>query len=418
MTETVLVLTAYDLSAIPVVKWLSDRFRVVLLASRNAANQLNFADFTDSVREIAGWRWVDDLFGSYQTVEHALRWHEQFGIRHVVCLDETGLIFAARLRELLGVSSGQRPESALAYRSKSVMYDVVAGSVPVPEYLVASSAFDVLAAVNELGLPVVVKPEDGLGSRDTFVLRDRAELQVWLRGRGAVFPNAVLVQRYVDAEMYHVDGVTTSNEVYGPVVSKYGGSTLGYQRSAPLVSTMEHSGSPVSRLLTDCVRRVVKAMPDTGGSSFHAEFFVAGDDVWFCEIASRTGGAGVGQCYELATGLNLFQAHALLQCDRVEDLSPGLAELTAVERYGWYLQNAPEGVFLGAPGRCDVPGVVEYAVLGKIAQRYDGPKSSVDAIQRFVVELRSSSAAESTFGRISDWCAENNVIADGGSGTS
>ncbi|MDH6123909.1 ATP-grasp domain-containing protein [Kitasatospora sp. GP82] len=413
--ETVLVLTPFDLSAIPLVQWLSDRFRVVLIASRNATNQLNYPSFLESVGSVEEWRWVENLYDDYATVEQAQAWHERFGIRHVVCLDEKGLIFAAQLRELLGVETGQRLDSALAYRIKPRMYQAVMGSVPVPEFVVAASSFEVMTAIRDLELPLVVKPVDGAGSTNTFVLRDRADADRWLREHQVTFAAPVLVQRFVDGDMFHVDGLTKANEVYGVTVSKYGGSTLGYQDSRALTSTMVEAGSEVFELLTDSVERVVRALPDTGGSAFHAEFFVTDDGrVYFCEVASRGGGAGVGPCYELATGVDLFEAHALLQCGLEEEVLARLGELDGARRFGWYLETAPKGKLLALPARCDLAGVVRYDVLGRMGQSYDGPKSSVDAIQRFIVETPDERTATKTFDEIGEWCSMNRLVAENG----
>ncbi len=104
---TVLVLAGYDLQVIPIVSWLADRFRVVLIATKNATNQRNQTAFAASVGLAAQWRWIDDAFNNYTTIEQAMRWHQQDAISHVVCLDELGLICAAELRALLGVSTGQ-----------------------------------------------------------------------------------------------------------------------------------------------------------------------------------------------------------------------------------------------------------------------------------------------------------------------
>ncbi len=300
------------------------------------------------------------------------------------------------------------------------MYDLVRGSettrgrVAVADYVTARTAFDVLRAVDRIGLPLVIKPVDGGGSQDTYVLRTQDQLRGWLAARQTTLPGTVLVQRFVDAPMYHVDGIVAAGEVYRPVVSRYGGSTLGFQDGTPLVSKMIEDGSALHQLLVEAVERVLSALPPTGGCSFHAEFFVdEASDVYFCEIASRTGGAGVATCYQLATGLDLFQAHGLLQCGIVDDVIARLLPPSG-QRYGWYLQPAPPGTVLAMPERCELAGVVDYDASGRIGQPRPGPSSSVDAIQKFIVEFGDDAQAEKIFQAISNWSDVHDIVVPAG----
>jgi biotin carboxylase len=414
MTEqTVLVLAGYDLRVIPVVRWLADRYRVVLIATKNATNQRSHPAFAESVSLAAQWCWIDDAFDSYRTVEQAQSWHRDTAISHVVCLDELGLICAAELRALLGVRTGQQLDSATAFRVKSRMYDLVRSgptTVPVAAYRTAETGFDVLRATDQLGLPVVIKPVDGGGSQDTHAIRSPRELFDWLADRPIRLPGPVLIQRFVAAPMYHVDGIAAGGAVHAPVVSRYGGSTLGYQQAQPLVSSMTDPASSAYRRLVEATEQVLGALPDAGGCAFHAEFFLDDDgQVHFCEIASRTGGAGVAECYRLATGVDPFWAHALLQCGGGAEVISRLRQ-TGSTRFGWYLQPAPTGTVLALPERCELPGVLDYDPAGRIGQSRTGPVSSVDAVAKFIVEFSDDAEAEKLFQTIAHWFDLHSIV--------
>jgi biotin carboxylase len=412
-TETVLVLTGYDLETIPVVHWLADRFRVVLIASRNAANERHPGAFAEAIGRAADWRWIDDVFDSRRTVETALEWHRGFGVDHVVCLDEKGLVCAAELRRLLGVKTGQDVESAHAYRFKDRMYRAAARGVAVPEFVVAASTFEVARAVERLGMPVVVKPVGGSGSRDTHVLGTEEELGHWLAARPLGLSSPMLVQRFVDGTMFHVDGLAVAGGVHAVRVSRYGGSTLGYQGSQPLTSTMLEPDSELSALLVDQVARTVAALPDAGDGVFHAEFFVtATGEVYLCEIAARAGGGGIRQCHELATGVNLFHAHTLLQCGLREEVL-AMSDETVVDRgrYGFFLESAPTGRLLSASVDCGLPGVVSCDVMAKLGQVHSGASSSADVLRRFVVEVGDEAETAELYRRIDAWCRDSLVVA-------
>lgn len=412
--ETVLVLTGYDLHSVPVVSWLAERFRVLLIASRNATNQHSYPTFLECAEKVERWHWIDDVFDNYATFELAQDWHESYGIQHVVALDEFGIICAAQIRELLGVRSGQHLQSALAYRNKSRMYEYVARSrVVVPEFRVATGAFEVLGAIRELGLPVVVKPVDGAAAQHTYVLRDDADAGAWLRGHPLALPKPVLVQQYIDGPMYHVDGLTKGGEVHGVAVSEYSADSLTYHSSRSQHSTMLVPGTERFELLRESVVEVVRALPDTGGSSFHAEFFVTpAGQAYFCEVGSRTGGAGVRRTHERATGVHLPRAHALLQCGLADEVLPAAQGPRADRRYGWYLEYAPQGTLLAVPDRCDLPGVVHYEVHGAFGQARGAAASSVDAVQMLIVEAEDDESFAKTVAAIGDWCAATRLTAE------
>ncbi|SNX88540.1 ATP-grasp domain-containing protein [Streptomyces sp. TLI_55] len=410
---TVLVLMGYDLAAIPVVRWLADDFQVLLVAARNATNQRHSDAFATACAAAAEWRWIDALFDDWQTVETALTWHRTYGIDHVVCLDEKGLIIAARLRALLGVRTGQGVASAHAYRYKDRMYRAAGQAVAVPRFVVAASSFEVADAAERLGLPVVVKPVDGSGSRDTHVLRDSAELLAWLRGRPIRRPEPVLVQRFVDGDMYHVDGVVAGGRTHGVRVSRYGGSTLGYKDSQALTSTMVDTGGKEFAVLSEQVARTVAALPDPADSVFHAEFFLtAAGDAYLCEIAARAGGGAIAPAYALSTGVDLFWAHALLQCGLVDEVlaaydAPG----TRGGRYGFLLENTPAGRLLWASSDCELPGVVRCDLLARPGQVYEGPASSADLLRQFVIEVHDDQDTADLYRRIDTWCHHNRAVA-------
>ena len=104
--------------------------------------------------------------------------HARSPFTAIVRMSEYDLIRAARLRERFGIP-GQSVASAVAYRNKVRMKELVraAGTVAVPGFRAIESPLDLVAAVEEWGFPLVVKPVDGGGSRGVTVVRGPAELE-------------------------------------------------------------------------------------------------------------------------------------------------------------------------------------------------------------------------------------------------
>lgn len=82
----------------------------------------------------------------------------------------------ADAREKLGIE-GMGLKVATRFRDKDAMKDVLRrAGVPVARSVLATSANELGAFVREVGFPIVIKPQAGLGSRATFRIASEAQL--------------------------------------------------------------------------------------------------------------------------------------------------------------------------------------------------------------------------------------------------
>lgn len=82
----------------------------------------------------------------------------------------------AEARELADVP-GMRPAIARRFRDKDVMKEVLRGkNVPVAASALVSSAAELNAFIDEVGLPIILKPQAGFGSRGTHRISSREDL--------------------------------------------------------------------------------------------------------------------------------------------------------------------------------------------------------------------------------------------------
>ncbi len=86
----------------------------------------------------------------------------------------------AEAREKLGVE-GMGVRAATAFRDKDVMKDVLRrAGVPVARSTLATSTRELEAFVREVGFPLVIKPQAGLGSRATFRIASDGQFRALL----------------------------------------------------------------------------------------------------------------------------------------------------------------------------------------------------------------------------------------------
>jgi hypothetical protein len=236
----------------------------------------------------------------------------KYRLSRVVALAEADVLRAADLRAAYDLT-GQDPAQALPYRDKVEMKRrVAAAGVRVAPHRRVTTGPQLLAAVEALGLPGVVKPPQGRGSAGVVVLHTRPELELFLAGgpfsdHGHEVP--WVYEAFVEGDLHRVDGVYHSGRPLVMSVARYIGTHLDFLHGGYLGSVILPEDSPQFQMLADTTRLVVtEALPALVDGGFHLEAFLTPDGVVFNEVAARLGGGSIPEEVELAYGVNLVEA--------------------------------------------------------------------------------------------------------------
>lgn len=354
-------------------------------------------------------RGFDDYEESGLVEYEAVKLHEQWPIDRILATSEADILRAGRLRSLLGLP-GQGAESALAYRDKVDMKRRLVGrtsELKIPVFQPVAEAFHVIEFVRRRGLPVVVKPVDGCGSIGATVVRTEDDLRRLLR---RPIRAGLEVEAFVPGDQYHVDGLVVNGEVVFTWPSKYAGSCLSFTEGGLTASHMLAPDNPLTARLNAAAREVVAILPTPAVTTFHLEIFVTPDDeLYFCEIASRTGGNLLNQTIELAFGFNLNeaflrgQAGLPIDVDRIRRLGERPQRLL-----GEGLVPPRAGLFVGPRAAApDLPWVVHYEWALAPGARSRGPESSGDRVAGFILEYPEESAWAERLRAAWDWTNEH-----------
>lgn len=317
---------------------------------------------------------------------------------------EYDVIRAATLRDRYEVC-GQDLASALAYRDKLRMREAsAAAAIKVPRFRAVRSVAEVIEFAEDAGFPVVVKPRFGMGAGGIHVVtagddvRHLSEL-----GKALEHEPAVLAEQYVNGPLYHVDGVALDGKVIHSWPSRYSGGALDeVSRGAPRASVMLASSAPERPLLQDFAARVVSAFPGARASfGFHMEAWIdaTGAPV-LCEIASRAGTETIVAAYQLAFGLNLFEASYRAQAG----LPLPSGEPAAAPRLytGWVTFLAGRGVF-APPDPAGRPATALFETAYEAGRRTDGAQTVADVAARSIVTGASAEEATARVGELVTW---------------
>ena len=116
----------------------------------------------------------------------------------------------ARLRTDFHITSGFQLEDIprIKYKSKMKEYYAKAG-IPAARWHLVEGKEDCLAFIQEVGYPVVVKPDNGVGASDTHKLSSDGELEVFLSSRNPGV--SYIMEEFVHAEVNSYDAIIDAN---------------------------------------------------------------------------------------------------------------------------------------------------------------------------------------------------------------
>jgi argininosuccinate lyase len=232
---------------------------------------------------------------------------------------------AGRLARILGLPAPPVEAVEICRNKGQLARFLAAADVRVPASRVVRSELEVERAVDELGLPVVVKPVSGSGSvsvRRADTLEQArslvaALLAVRVNERGMPVPDEVLLQELVAGREYSVEAVGT--HIVG-VTSKHLGGPDGsfveaghdYPARGPL--------SEIEAVQSLC-RRALQALQFTAGAT-HTEIKVGRDGPAVIEVNPRLAGGFIPELVRLATGVDLLEATLSVALGQPAELQP------------------------------------------------------------------------------------------------
>lgn len=279
---------------------------------------------------------------------------------HVLYLGEDDVLRVTRLAHKLGLPSLSL-EAAMAYRDKFKMKSYLAESsqVCLPKFTAIESELDLIEFAKAVGFPVFVKPRTSSGSMFAKKIADQEQLRSFLevsissRLQDCEYTSDLIAEEYVDGKMYHVDGFIDHNgNIACLYPSKYVSDNLQLDEISDdhtLVSIMLDSHDKLYEKLISQTSSVVASLPDVVNVPIHAEFFVTDkNELIFCEIACRTGGAGVNQTIFQATGNDLNNLYILNQLGITQSVTNNTSKIG-----GWSLINPSNYKLPQVPNRSD-----------------------------------------------------------------
>jgi len=215
--------------------------------------------------------------------------------------------------------------------------------------------------------------------------------------------------------MYHIDGLVYDNSVKLCWPSKYVNICAEFQQSKFLASYTLHPTNPLCRRFQQFTVDCIKALGGPSCFPFHAEAWHTPDNnIVFCEIGSRTGGAWVHHViwrqFEIMQDKTFAQWQAQVPIthpelgDNWDIREPIINELS-----GWIFIYPQIGKLVKIPSECSLPSVVEFKTFGSVGEVYRSRANCVDSVVSAVFRGKTEEEMEENSRKIYEWFTENTI---------
>jgi hypothetical protein len=377
-----------------------DPSRIFLIIEKKSYSSLK-------IEEYGSVNLVDDYFESGEVESEGFHLYQRSPYQIIIAPSESDILRAAYLRTLFGLK-GQNYKSALAFRDKIQMKTVLKeAGVTVPKFMRACSALDVLSFIQDNGFPVLLKPSCGYGSVNTQVFKNKESAQHFLKESKIFneFHKADFdVEEYIDAEMYHIDGIVRDGKLVVSWPSKFINPCLSMFEGKPTGSYLLDPDNSLVSDLNNYAKEVLKSLPTPENTGFHLELFYKEKKFIFCEIASRIGGSYINdlwiQGFDIDLKKEFIRAQAFLQP------SKELVAKIPVKTIGRMLFPPREGKVIAFPKICDLQGVIQYVPNLEVGEVLSKPNSIFEPIASFVLTAKNEKEMKVQIQDVTKWFNE------------
>lgn len=202
---------------------------------------------------------------------------------------------------------GPQAENIRDIKSKERMKELYRrGEIPVAAGRVVQGEADCRHFIAEVGYPVVVKPDIGVGAAKTWKLESEADLSTFLDQAGET---PYLMEEFIQGELYSFDGLTNADGEVVFATSQYFSNGIMTVVNHDL--DLYHMVLPeIPEGLEALGRQVVKVF-DIRERFFHFEFFQKPNGQWVAlEVNIRPPGGLSMDLFNFSRDWDLYQGYA------------------------------------------------------------------------------------------------------------
>lgn len=169
-----------------------------------------YYDLTQDLRDSMNEYYKVSSLENYNEVYRAVAYfiHKYGRIDWLESNNEYWLERDAALRKDFNITSGFMPEDMERVKYKSKMKEnYIKAGIPVARYHMVDNFDNCKTFINEVGYPVIVKPDNGVGAANTYKLKNDEDLQSFLNEKGETL---YIMEEFINGEVVTFDSIVNS----------------------------------------------------------------------------------------------------------------------------------------------------------------------------------------------------------------
>ena len=233
--------------------------------------------------------------------------------------NEYWLLRDAQLRTDFNVTTGLNNDKidGIKYKSKMKEYYAKAG-VKTARYHLVTTLEEGLTFIAEVGYPVIVKPDNGVGAAATYKLKNEEDVHNFYNNYPEV---QYIMEEFINGTIVSYDGICDSNRDIIFETSHYFPDPVMDVVNDQL-DMWYYSRKQIPEDLKDAGRRTIKAF-ESNSRFFHCEFFVLNEDkeglgkkgdIFGLEVNMRPPGGYTPDMMNYANDISVYQIWANMVC--------------------------------------------------------------------------------------------------------
>ncbi|WP_288131256.1 ATP-grasp domain-containing protein [Microbulbifer sp.] len=253
---------------------------------------------------------VEIFYCDYEDEEEALKTVEKIMEKHLVAgvfsFTELGLYPCALAAERLSIRSNCNLNAVLLSRDKYRMRELIKETeLNNIDFKLVGEVEELTCFFNQIAAPVIVKPQQGRGSRGVFLVENECQLSLALQHARKYSDGEPIAERYVGGEEYSVESLSKNGDHTVLAITKK--TTTG----APHFVELSHIqpaplGETIRKSIEDTIELLLTKIGHLTGPA-HTEIKIESGKIYIIETHTRVGGDNIWKLTYLRTGVDVFK---------------------------------------------------------------------------------------------------------------
>ena len=258
--------------------------------------------------------------------EGVLKLAKKHNVSGVVPINDYGVPTAAYICSRLGLPGISEQSASWATNKGTMRKRWIEKGISCPEILFGTSHLECVMAINEIGIPCVLKPASGFGgsSRGVIVVTDNSEIDSAIEfSQQFSKDKSIIIESYIEAITEHSAEVLIYNGVSTIVaISDKIKTPLPYRVDKNVLYPSRLQGYQLEELKKEIIKSVQAIDINIGAA--HVEIATTSNGPVLIEIGARCGGGGTpAPIVPFVTGIEYIEELIRILCgDAPKNLTP------------------------------------------------------------------------------------------------